>query len=302
LIGDTYPYCCHAEGLESGCVNVNVLETCPSPPFVVNVTSARCSTQSSLNLVNCSTLGLTDVVITGGNFGNVTSLIEIRVGPYLCGSAVHDTVEPGRILYGKNCKGFGAGHTVYVLRPWEKIWGKWDKTFSYAVLPVVDSVSGCKASYYPSTALCSTLGTDHVTIRGSNFGNYGAKVYFYYYIPPGDVTRLEPAAVNITHFNDTHINVTGVLGQGSRFAVAVRAMWEEETINQYVTMSFVYTAMMTCPLSPSGAMCNAKGNCDFSTGFCTCFNDVQRGFWTSLNCTIVIGRYNGGYLKPSKIE
>lgn len=291
IVADIHPYCCYATGLVSGCVNINVLETCPSPPFIINVTSPRCTTQWDLSLTNCSTQGLTNVTVIGGNFGR--GEVGIRIGPYICDQTIHDPVEPARILYGVGCKGYGLNQTVYVFRPVEKIWGKWGQTYSFAEIPEIYSISGCPANYYPSTALCAIDGSDKVTVRGKNFGNFGARVYFYYYVPPGAIVRLEPAASNTTHFNDTTINVTGIIGRGSRFAVAVTSQWNETTIQQYVTLNFAYSSLINCPLALNGRMCNSKGNCNYDTGFCDCFNTDVLGRWTLSNCTQCQPNYFG---------
>ena len=286
--GDLYVYCCTAPGIQAGCVNVNVLETCPSPPFVWNVSSPSCTVIPNGDLVNCSTNGWANITVVGGNFGR--SNVSIRIGPYLCASVVHDPIDPARIIYGILCRGIGQGLTLYVMRPIEQTWGQWNNKFSYSVVPQITSISGCASNYYPSTANCRTDGTDTVQIVGDGFGNYGSRVFFYYYVPPGATYRIE--ALSVTTITPQLLNATGFPGQGTRFAVAVQTLSNETFVQTEVTLSYAYSVVIPCPSTVAG-MCNLRGNCNYTSGLCRCFSDAVNGLWMNTSCNTCQPNYYG---------
>lgn len=286
--GDLYVYCCSAPGINPGCVNVNILETCPSPPFVWNVTSLGCTALPNDDLVNCSTNGWANVKVVGGNFGRGN--ISIRIGPYVCASVTHDLIDPARIIYGHLCRGIGQDLTVYVLRPSEQTWGQWHRKFSYSLVPEIHSITGCASNYYPSTANCRSDGTDTVLIVGSNFGNFGTRAFFYYHVRPGNIFRIEASSVR--HVTPQLLSVTGFPGRGSRFAIAVHTLSNETVVQTEVTMSYAYSVVIACPSTTAG-MCNLQGNCNSTNGLCECFNDAASGFWMNTSCDTCQPNYYG---------
>ena len=287
---DYHIFTCNATGVEPVTLNITIIEECTSPPFITSVRAPGCVVNATTqDLQLCRTTGSIPITISGGGFG--FSGAEVRVGSQMCTSVVHSPTAKTRILIATGCAGTGVNKSVVVYRP-EGVYAEWNHRYSFARPPAITSIVGCEYNFYPSTANCRLDGSSMVRIEGSDFGASGAKVYFYYQVPPGAVTRIQALTVIHNDAAGTSLNATGFSGSGQRFDVAVETVGGEITREKYVTMSFIDSIYVACP-SYNGQQCNSKGNCNTNIGTCVCFDDDTNGHWIGSACDRCASSYYG---------
>jgi hypothetical protein len=157
--------------------------------------------------------------------------------------------------------------------------------------PQVQSLQGCLSDVFPSAVECPLNGTRVLDIRGVGFlsaDNFTVSWQFPTYAEP-------TICLQLVVMSDTWAQCVSYPGQGTDGVTQIRLLADPSIIlstSPSVRLSYTLENVILCPFGPNGLQCNGHGQCDFTTGQCTCDADGLQGYWAGVSCDGCSLRYN----------